>query len=104
MEALKLTVAAVQHRVEALEAGLGRLSARLVRRELAAGRTREVRDLVRELRLPADALEQGRAEHRRRLAEALRGKRWSYQQIAFALGCSERTVERYFAPGKERER
>lgn len=95
-EQLQLT--GLSARVAALEAGLQRVEALLNRRIAGAGRAQEAAKVARELLLPADVLEQGRVRDRRLLAAALREKGWSYQEIAHALGKSERTIERYFAP------
>lgn len=100
LQALESGLAAINYRVRQLEARVFRLEER---RQVAQGRgdrIREAVDLAAKLALPGSVFWEGPASARRTLAKALRERRWSYQAIAHALNCSERTVERYFAPVK----
>lgn len=91
---------AVVHRLGALEMRVDRLEG--VHRKYQAQETvrQEAIKVARDLGYPATVLEAGSCSryHRRRLAEALRRREWTYQQIAHVMNCSERTIERYFSP------
>lgn len=91
---------AVVHRLGALEARVDRLEGVHHKYQADDLIRQEAVNVARELGYPPTVLNAGSCSryHRRRLAEALRRRQWTYQQIAHVMNCSERTIERYFAP------
>jgi len=82
---------------------IGKLEARVTSIENGIAGSRRKRgpeavDLARQLGLPGELFwEPGYTSERRELAFALRTHDWAARDIAGVLGCTERTVERYFS-------
>lgn len=91
-------LAAVLHRLGQAEARIAKLEAAEVRGDDWRDIEREARRVAGRVGLSLDVVTKGPADQRKHLACALRIEGWSYQKIAHVMGCSERTIERYFAP------
>jgi len=91
-----MLLAAALHRIEKLEARVAMIEAGS-RYGCLVDEARLARDVANELKLPGTVFVDRRLHAaRRRLATALRAKEMTHRGIAGVLGCTERTIERYF--------
>lgn len=97
-EVLQMTVAALTARLCAIERGQQLLQS-------ASVPLQDAQKIALRAGIDPKALyDKERKDERRRLAQWLQGDGWGAARIARVMFCSERTVERWLAPGKAESR